>query len=108
MEGWGCRHVFAATKGKDGAELGLPAQVGALSATMERATLPLWHLAARCVRFSEVWDLSKCSPPAALAWTLTRMLWSAQQVRRRCRRPSRLVAQQGSESGVLLACQSLL
>ncbi|GAB4818205.1 hypothetical protein N2152v2_005251 [Parachlorella kessleri] len=28
---------------------------------------------------SDKWDLSRCSPPAALAWTVSRMLWSAQQ-----------------------------
>lgn len=28
----------------------------------------------------DTWDLSRCSPPAALAWTASRALWSADQV----------------------------
>ena len=40
-------------------------------------------LTGRIERHSERWDLSRCSPPAALAWSLSRALWAAKQVGRR-------------------------
>jgi hypothetical protein len=36
-------------------------------------------LTGRIERHQERWDLSACSPPAAVAWTAARALWSAKQ-----------------------------
>ena len=36
-------------------------------------------LTGRIERQSERWDLSRCSPPAAVAWTAARALWAAKR-----------------------------
>lgn len=36
-------------------------------------------LTGRIERQSERWDLSRCSPPAAAAWSAARALWAAKQ-----------------------------
>lgn len=49
----------------------LPVDVGVTT------TIRMNLLTGQIERHTEAWDLSRCSPPAAAAWTLSRAAWSA-------------------------------